>query len=299
MRYSIVIPYRDRATYLPRTLQSIDAQEETSVELVLVDNGSKDNSAQICAEFAANTQNHHLQTVLESCPTGGACAARNVGLRRATGDYILFFDSDDELSPDFLSAVNACLLNDPSIELIAAATRMIFPDGREKVRYVCRTSSPADQILTSMISTQGFVVRRDLIGRIGAWNEQLPKWNDWELGVRLLLARPRMVWLEGAYHRIYQHPDSLTGESIPTTFEQLLPALQAVGALPLDRQARLALSARKVWLSTLLENAGRTVEAETLLAETENLGWRRWPFHLYCKTVQRGAWWLARHLIAM
>ena len=287
MRISVIVPYKDRADYLPRTLRSIAAQTFRPSELVLVDNGSTDNSRQVCDEFAESGDAQFPVRFL-SHPTGGASAARNAGAAFATGDFLYFFDSDDEMSPDFLRDVTDFMNASPELDIIAAPTRMVFTNGREKVRRTYRNASVADQILTGMLSTQAFVVRRSFLERAGGWNEALPKWNDWELGVRLLLSRPRIAWLGHAYHRIYQHPDSLSGISIPATYTLLRPAIDAVAALPLDEPARRALAARKIILATELERASMLDEAASILYGISPLTWREKVLMAYCRTLKRG-----------
>ncbi|MBR1712961.1 MAG: glycosyltransferase family 2 protein [Alloprevotella sp.] len=297
MRISVIVPYKDRASYLPRTLSSIAAQTLRPSELVLVDNGSTDNSRQVCDDFAESGDAQFPVRFL-SHPAGGASAARNAGAAFSTGDWLYFFDSDDEMSPDFLRDVTDLVNASPELDIVAAPTRMIFTNGSEKIRRTYHNASVADQILMGMLSTQGIVVRRAFFERGGGWNEALPKWNDWELGVRLLLSQPRIAWLSRAYHRIYQHPDSLTGTSVPATYALLRPAVDAVAALPLDEPARRALAARKIILAAELQRAGMRDEAASLLQGISPLGWREKFLAAYCHWVKRGGGLFYRTLLS-
>lgn len=242
--FSLVIPYRNRRDLLPRTLRSVVAQCYRPLQVVLVDNGSTDGSNEVCRTFIEATQQREegrgLSFELLSEPTPGAAAARNAGLRASSSEWVYFFDSDDELSPDFLTDAAEAIRRreekakkqseeSAQLDLVAAATRMVFPDGRERVRKVFFNASPTDQILCGMLATQGIVIRRTFLVEQGGWNDALPYWNDWELGCRLLLAHPQVEWLRGrAYHRIHQHADSITGADFTSRLPFALRSLEAV-----------------------------------------------------------------------
>ena len=94
MFISIVIPVYNVEKYLKECIESILKQTYTDYEVILVDDGSTDNSSFICDEYA---DNYSFISVIHK-PNGGQADARNVGLRHAKGEYILFIDSDDYIS---------------------------------------------------------------------------------------------------------------------------------------------------------------------------------------------------------
>lgn len=298
MLFSIVLPYKNRAAFLPRTLQSLVVQRHRPLELLLVDNGSSDAGPQLCEAFRREQERPDFRVRLLCEPDGGACRARNAGLQEAIGDFVYFFDSDDEISPAFLSDVWRVLRERP-FDVVAARTVMVFPDGRRKVRKAYANADVADQVLTAMLSTQSFVARSSFLRRIGGWNEDLPKWNDWELGIRMLCARPSLTWLPGAYHSIHQHPDSLTGPSLAATYSRIRPALDAVSRLPdLDVAARRALNFRKAMLAAHMKRAGKEAEAQELFGEVVADGPDSLLRLLYVYMLRggRGGWWWFRTL---
>ena len=92
---SIIIPVYNAAPYLERTFGALQNQTYSHLEILLVDDGSADNSLELCNEFAARDSrvrvlHHHNQ---------GASFTRNLGIEAAKGDYIMFMDADDSLSP--------------------------------------------------------------------------------------------------------------------------------------------------------------------------------------------------------
>src|SRR5574344_2130668 len=100
---SIIIPYYNRADYFVRTLQSVVQQTYRPLEILLVDNASTDASPKIAQTFQEKYQEEDLRVILLLRDKQGAAAARNKGLHEAHGDYIYFFDSDDEMSASFIS----------------------------------------------------------------------------------------------------------------------------------------------------------------------------------------------------
>ena len=298
MRFSIIIPYRNRAAWLSRTLESVSNQKFRDFELLLVDNGSTDNSASMCRDFATMHADSEFKVRLLEEPREGASVARNLGLREASSRYVFFFDSDDEISPTFLVEADNLLKRKPDLQLICARTTLCWPDGTKEARKVPQNSNPRDQILCSMLTTQGMVIERELMQSIGGWNEELPKWNDWELGLRLLMQKPRLEWLEnGPYHHIHQHSESLTGLSWAATYESLRPALNAVRQLAEESQSlKNALACREAVIAAELSIAGRKQEADALLAEAQTLCSSIAWCYAYRRIGGRGTWRLFRFL---
>lgn len=95
---SVIVPVFNAELYLGQCLESLLAQRRTNFELLLVDNGSRDRSVEICRRYAQRDARIRLL----HCPTPGASAARNFGLDHATGDYVVFVDADDWVEPDHL-----------------------------------------------------------------------------------------------------------------------------------------------------------------------------------------------------
>lgn len=95
-KVSIVVPLYKSAPFLPKLLDSISAQTYGDYQLILVDDGSPDESGAIADEYANTDQ--RIEVIHQ--PNGGTCAARNAGLAKATGKYLMFADGDDWLEPD-------------------------------------------------------------------------------------------------------------------------------------------------------------------------------------------------------
>lgn len=108
MFFSIIVPVYNAERSLQKCLTSIRAQSFDDYEVILIDDGSRDNSYAICADFAG--KDPRFQPVHQE--NRGPSAARNEGLRRARGTYLCFVDSDDFLVPEYLEQLHTQLEND-------------------------------------------------------------------------------------------------------------------------------------------------------------------------------------------
>lgn len=98
---SIIIPVYNTECFLERCLQSVLSQDATDYEVILVDDGSTDNSGDICNRYAGENPNVSVYHT----PNTGVSGARNYGLSKACGEYIMFVDSDDEIPQNSISSM--------------------------------------------------------------------------------------------------------------------------------------------------------------------------------------------------
>ncbi len=298
---SVIMPYRNRAASLERAMQSVRAQRYRPLQLILVDNGSTDDSHAIAETFKEKYEKPDFSVLSTDCPTEGASCARNRGLEKAEGAYVCFFDSDDEMSYDYISSV-APIARARKLDAVFSVTNMVMPDGSVVARNYGRSMNPAAQILSGMLSTQGIFVSKAFLVRLGGWNELLPCWNDWELGLRLLLAHPSACWYsKKPFHRIYQHADSITGNSYSPNCDNIVKALHAAQTdldnCPTDeaRRCRRALLYRSAIMAALCRREGNKDCARRLWTAFGK-GLHTVPaFLLYAYTRMggRGAWRIA------
>lgn len=219
MDITIIIPVRNRKEYIGRTLDSVLSSTVLPTEIIVVDNGSTDGTYEFCEQYAEGRNN--IKLLRETQP--GAAAARNCGLQACRTEWVYFFDSDDAFDARFLGAIS--VMETADYDMLAIPTVMRV-GGVERVRSFIPSDDPGVQILGSILSTQNMVFRTSFIRAIGGWDAQCCIWDDWELGLRVMLCRPRILWLPSeAFHCIDVHDDSLTGESFTSTWRQIIGAL--------------------------------------------------------------------------
>lgn len=120
MKVSVVIAAYNRARELPAALASVLGQTHRDLEVIVVDDGSADETARV-AESTGDPRARALR--LEK--NGGASAARNAGIDAAAGDAVLVWDSDDRLYPDAIARLVAELERDPSLAVVSAPARFV------------------------------------------------------------------------------------------------------------------------------------------------------------------------------
>ena len=316
---TIVIPYFNREQFLPRTFRSLERSTRRAARLIFVDNGSQDGSRALCEDFARRHPEQDILLLSES--RSGAAIARNAGLAEVKTPWTYFFDSDDELSPRFIEQMEQTLKEhaEQNFDVIAFRTVMVHPDGSMTQRQSMFNESATDQILMSQLVTQNLFVRTDFLRRIGGWNEQLREWDDWELGIRVLVGGGKVLWLRDcAYHRIYLHPDSLTGKNFLTTCRSIDVAMQSVlnlcrekkkGRMDTPKSSSIcrALAFRYALLSGILLREGgriaslrfwgRALQCASAACGSKVPRSLRLPlafFRTYTSRGGRGAWRLAR-----
>ncbi len=140
VKISIVIPIYNAEDHLQRCVDSVLNQTEKNIEIILVDDGSKDNSIEICKNYL--NQDKRVQLIHQE--NSGVSAARNRGIEQACGEYIGFIDSDDWIEPNMYE----CLLreaNQASADIVMCDARTVYEDGKIQADTITQLS--ANQIL--------------------------------------------------------------------------------------------------------------------------------------------------------
>lgn len=131
-KISVIIPIYNVETYLKRCISSVIAQNYENIEIILVDDGSTDNSSNICDEFAA--VDSRIKVIHKD--NGGLVSARKAGLEYATGEYTAFVDGDDWIDTGMFSEMLAlCIENDADF----AESGYIYHRGGVDVEFPCKT----------------------------------------------------------------------------------------------------------------------------------------------------------------
>ena len=137
---SIIVPVYNTARYLPRCIKSIQAQTFGSFELLLIDDGSADESLSVCRSFA---QSDSRIRVMES-EHKGVSAARNLGLRSAKGRYIMFCDSDDFTAPEWAECLYRAIQLHPNSLVGCEYADHVASTGYNRVNELPKTTKNAE-----------------------------------------------------------------------------------------------------------------------------------------------------------
>lgn len=104
---SIIVPVYNVEEYLPKCLDSIINQTYKNLEIIVVNDGSTDNSGKICDEYGE--RDYRIMVIHKA--NRGVSSSRNIGIKNASGEYILFVDSDDEIEKDYVNVMARAVTN--------------------------------------------------------------------------------------------------------------------------------------------------------------------------------------------
>ncbi len=209
---TLILTVRNRCELLNRTLGSIAAQNDTDFDIIIVDNASTDAAPRIINRWADENRSRFRSLTVVNEPEIGAASARNCGLRLCSTDYVMYFDSDDEMTSDHIKRVRKYLTQNPDTQLLRWDIGILDSDGWLQVKSLPGKCDAALQIIHSPLSTQRFIVATQLLRQAGGWDENLTIWIDWELGCRLILDGTEIKYLTGE-PTVIVHPtdNSITG----------------------------------------------------------------------------------------
>lgn len=189
---SIVIPARDAAKTIARTLESVLSQSHSRWEALVVDDGSVDATPEIIASYAAGDTRFVPLTSVGA----GVSIARNVGLSHANGQRVLFLDSDDWVDEHFLSKMNAALDQDSSAVAAYCDYCRVMSDGGETPPYssTAIAISPFETFArTCPIAIHSVLVEKSAVLNVGGFDVTLRTCEEWDLWQRI--ARSAGNWI--------------------------------------------------------------------------------------------------------
>lgn len=230
MNYSpgltIVIPVRDRAHIVRRTLDSVAAQTLRPLHVVLVDNSSSDGTLDVLQSWAREiTAPDFTVSVLEESQPGAA-AARNRGLQEVTTEWTMFFDSDDTMHPEHCKRA---MDHVHDADVVGWDVRYHDLAGRVSVKPFSDRDMQYHSLMHGSMATQRYMARTALFVDAGMWNMHMLSWNDIELGSRIILLNPRVRRVAGEPTvDVWAREDSITGRLFSDRLNRYLEALKTI-----------------------------------------------------------------------
>lgn len=214
---STIIPVHNRSDLLREAVASVLAQTYRPIEIVIVDDGSTDDTAAVARELAQASAEH---IVVIQQANAGPGAARQRGLDQAQGSFIQFLDSDDLLLPTKFALQVEALLRQPDCQ-ICYGPSMEENHARRPVRRIGpmrATGSPRPTLFPLLLverwwTTSSPLYRRDLLDRIGPWRPWINE-EDWEYDARAGATGARLAWVpeEVSVRRIHLAGGHLSDE---------------------------------------------------------------------------------------
>ena len=161
-KISVIVPIYKVEEYLHRCIDSIINQTYTNLEIILVDDGSPDDCPMICDEYAK--KDSRIRVVHKK--NGGLSDARNAGIDIATGEYLMFIDSDDFVDVEMMESMMKNMI-DNNVDMVVCNIKYVYED-REVVKY-----NQADRILDRYEAMEEYL--KDGVVQAVAWNKLYKK----------------------------------------------------------------------------------------------------------------------------
>lgn len=248
MNLSVVVPVHNRHAIVMPTLRSIASQEGERFRLIVVDNGSTDGSYELLQRELPTLANDNVKVTLLQEPNPGACYARNTGLSAVDTTWTLFFDSDDIMLPGHIHRFMEAARSHPGAQAIGASVYLY--EGNRQLRTLPFGTTLATHLMHSCWSTQRYMARTSLFRQAGGWNEALTGWDDFELGVKLLLESPEIVMIDGEpLVKQMQHAESITGRDFSHNPRKWEASLDGIAILLKGRDEMKYVAARNAMLA--------------------------------------------------
>lgn len=263
---TVVVPVYNREHLVTRALDSIAAQDVRPLSLIVVDNNSTDHSPDVVREWIeAHAGDAGLDIRILSEPRPGAARARQTGLEHVETEWVQFFDSDDVMAPGILSEA---LLRADNADLVCWMREQISLSGRHSIKQFRPDDILRCHLYNGMLSTQAYMVRTRFLKDAGGWNPDAPVWNDWELGLRLLLRSPRYAAIDRVGVFVYSQAESITGTSFSAKegqWERIIDMMETY--VPQRHDIRAMLDYRRVNLAALYTLEGHRPAGRRLLKQ--------------------------------
>ncbi len=216
-KISVIVPIYNIERYLPKCLESIAGQTYRNLEIILVDDGSTDNSGRICDEFAVKdprTRVIHQQN-------RGLWAARNTGQDAATGEYLFFPDGDDYFHLDMIRLLYEAINQGPKYDIAIAREKAVWNTEED----ICLRITPKTECLSRQTMIQGLFAEGNDRYYVFMWNKlyrrsliqglrtnDYPRSQDFDFNIRAFLLANNAVIVDNDLYYWLQHSGSLTKE---------------------------------------------------------------------------------------
>ena len=188
---SIIMPCYNQGKYLSEAIESVITQNYDNWELIIVDDGSTDNSSEVAKHYVE--KDNRISYIYQR--NAGPSAARNRGVRESKGIYLHFLDGDNKIAPKYLEIAIKYLESNKDCKLFYSRCRFFGErQGEFHLNYI-----DYKHLLCWNSIDMACVIRREDFNSIGGFDENMRGYEDWELFIRLL------------YHddNIYKHPEIL------------------------------------------------------------------------------------------
>ncbi len=205
---SVVIPTYNREQYITKAIDSVLSQTYSDIEIIVIDDGSTDNTQSILKPYGESIRCYYQKNA-------GIAGARNAGIRRSSGRYVAFCDSDDYWLPDKLEKQMDLFGAHPEYGMVASQCASVRLDGRfrEKNRPGRSGLVLNDLFVKNFIRTSSAVITRQCLDTVGLFDETLRECEEYDLWLRIAAQFP-VGFINESLAVYVDNPDGVSTDSL-------------------------------------------------------------------------------------
>lgn len=208
---TIVVPVFNRPVLVVRCLDSILAQTYRPLHVIVVDNASTDNTLEALSRWKSSNTDNQFEVEILAESRKGAAYARQKGLEHTKTEKVMFFDSDDMMCSDSVESIMSAWNKNPDADMIAWPLAIHRGGDSIKLTHSIRGNLMERHLVHAIFCTLGYAVKTSFIKKSGGWNGEYNKWDDLEVGARLMLNNPVVYSINRPLADVYPQETSITG----------------------------------------------------------------------------------------
>ncbi|MEG3896116.1 MULTISPECIES: glycosyltransferase [unclassified Microcoleus] len=209
---SVIIPAYNGDRYIVQAVESALCQTFTNLEIIVVDDGSTDNTHQVLQPYIDRIRYIYQENQ-------GVAAARNIACQLAQGEFLAFLDADDYFLPSKLEKQLACFDADPALDMVQTGWFMVDEKGREISAVKPWQQAPKldleSFIIFKCVRPSAMMLRQKWWEKLGGFNDNFPLAEDLDFALRLALKGCKAVWLEEILTCYRQHNSNIMSSGLP------------------------------------------------------------------------------------
>lgn len=231
IRFSIIIPCYNIEKYISKTLESVLKQTFQNFEIVLIDDGSKDNTGKILDDYSKKDKRIKVIHKINE----GVSQARNVGIENAVGEYVYFLDGDDLIENNLLEKANEVFKNN-KVEIFSFGFNMIYENGEIKRKYssekynsqIIKSKEFLSLFFNKIIGQNmcSFIVKREVIQDKIFFTKGLERGEDLEFQIKMLLGNNFVYYDKTPFFKYVSRDGSVVQSKVKLNIFNFLEVLE-------------------------------------------------------------------------
>jgi tetratricopeptide (TPR) repeat protein len=233
---SVIIPNYNHAQYVGDAIHSVLAQTYHNYEIIVVDDGSTDNSREVIAQFGDQVQYLYQKNA-------GLSAARNTGIKSAKGSLIGVLDADDMYEPDFLNTLVSVLQENPDADGVYCGYQFVDQENKSLPQIEAR-SVPSEKLFPALLDgnflvPESMFVRKTCYLAVGTFDESLQPCADWDMWLRIT-KQSKILFMSRILTRHRVLNGSMSTDPLKMLLDRLAVLKKHIGDEPIDGGASTA-----------------------------------------------------------